>query len=170
MTVGAMDAVEAMRVSYRPTTITTLFIGKSAPAGGSFFYDGNNSMLRYMQKAVDAAITSDGPFLDRFKSLGWYLDDLVLTMPVDKLGRSQRRAEWIGACESLAARIGQYRPLAIVTLLLGIESIVRKAAKAAGSDAMIFTVPFPGMSHQGKFHREMVKLIPALPRIKHKAN
>ena len=34
-------------------------------------------MLRYMQRATEAALgVGSGEFLDRFKALGWYLDDV----------------------------------------------------------------------------------------------
>jgi hypothetical protein len=84
-----MEAVETLRASYRPQQITTLFVGESAPHSGKFFCDGDNSMVRYMQRATEAVISGTGDFLDRFKSYGWYLDDLVLT-PVNKMTNAQR--------------------------------------------------------------------------------
>jgi hypothetical protein len=80
---------------------------KSAPHSGKFFYDGDNSMVRYMQRATEAVISGTGNFLDRFKSYGWYLDDLVLT-PVNKMTNAQRKVEWIGARDSLRDRIAEY--------------------------------------------------------------
>jgi len=118
-----MGAVEALRASYRPQQITTLFVGESAPHSGKFFYDSDNSMVRYMQRATEVANSGKGDFLDRFKSYGWYLDDLVLT-PVNKMTNAQRKVEWIGAQDSLRDRIADYRPIAIVSLLVGIKSIV----------------------------------------------
>jgi hypothetical protein len=159
----AMGTIEALRASYRPHQITTLFVGESAPRSGKFFYDGDNSMVRYMQRATEAVISGTGDFLDRFKSYGWYLDDLVLT-PVNKMTNAQRKAEWIGAQDSLRDRIADYRPLAIVSLLVGIKGIVHSAAIAAGCKVELFAVPFPGMGQQGRFHDAMVKLIPLLPK------
>ena len=46
-----MEPVEITRARYRPDRITTLFVGKSAPASGAFFYHGDSAMLRYMQRA-----------------------------------------------------------------------------------------------------------------------
>jgi hypothetical protein len=155
--------VETTRASYRPDPITTLFIGESAPASGDFFYYGGNAMLRHMKRATEAALGEGDDFLYRFKSYGWYLDDLVLT-PVDKLAPSERRAKCLAAADSLRDRIAAYRPLAIVSVLVRIKSIVEAAAKAAGSNAPVFSVPFPGMGQQARFHNEMVKLIPRLPR------
>ncbi len=158
-----MEAIEGLRASYRPKQITTLFVGESAPFSGQFFYDGDNSMVRYMQRATEAVLPGEGDFLDRFKAYGWYLDDLVLT-PINKMTPPQRKAEWIAARDSLKERLAEYRPLAIVSLLVGIQSIVDGAAIAAGSNARLFGVPFPGMGNQTRFHEAMVKLIPMLPR------
>jgi hypothetical protein len=160
-----MEAVEATRTRFRPERITTLFVGESAPASGDFFYYGNNAMLRHMQRAVEDSLGGDGgDFLERFKAYGWYLDDLVLT-PVDKLTRSERNAKCLDAQSSLAARIAEHRPLAIVSLLIGIKTIVDAAAIAAGSDAARFAVPFPGMGQQSRFQAAMLQIIPTLPRL-----
>jgi hypothetical protein len=159
----AIAAVEALRGSYRPDRITTLFVGESAPVNGTFFYDGNNSMVRYMRRAVEAALPGTGDFLDRFRDYGWYLDDLVLS-PINHLTPSARKAAWYGSCGSLAARIAEYQPLAIVSLLSGIKDIVSDAARKAGSKVSLHSVPFPGMGNQTKFHNEMIKIVPELPR------
>lgn len=158
-----MIDVEKTRASYRPDHITTLFVGESAPASGDFFYYGNNAMLRHMLRATEAALAEGNDFLERFKSYGWFLDDLVLT-PVDKLAPSERRAKCLAATDSLRDRIATYRPLAVVSMLVSIKRIVDAAAKAAGSNAPVYGVPFPGMGQQARFHREMVKIIPILPR------
>ncbi|WP_271508751.1 hypothetical protein [Bradyrhizobium sp. CCBAU 11357] len=155
--------VEFIRASYRPDRITTLFVGESAPASGEFFYYGNNAMLRHMQRATEAVLGEGGDFLERFKGYGWYLDDLVLT-PVDKLPPLERRATCLAATDSLRDRIAVYRPLAIVSVLVSIKGIVEAAAKAAESNAKVFGVPFPGMGQQTRFHNEMLKIIPRLPR------
>lgn len=158
-----MMDVETTRASYRPDRITTLFVGESAPASGDFFYYGENAMLRHMKRATETVLGEGEEFLDRFKRYGWYLDDLVLT-PVDKLAPSQRRAKCLAATNSLRDRIAAYRPLAIVSVLVSMNSIVEAAAREAGSDAPLFAVPFAGMGQQARFHREMIKILPLLPR------
>ena len=82
-------------------------------------------------------------FLEQFKARGWYLDDLVLT-PVNHLRRAERRRRCRDAQKSLAERIAEYQPGAIVSLLLSIKDIVGAAAISAGSDAPLLAVPFPG--------------------------
>ena len=159
-----MEDVEAVRKHYRPERIMTLFVGESAPASRAFFYCGNTAMLRHMRSAMGMASVKSGDFLERFKAYGWYLDDLVLD-PVNKLTKPERKAKWRGAQNSLAERIAEYQPLAIVSLLLGIKDIVEAAAIAAGSNAHRYAVPFPGMGQQLRFHAEMARVIPKLPRL-----
>ena len=105
---------------------------------------------------------SEREFLDRFKARGWYLDDLVL-VPVNKMEDKERRLHWLQSRPSLQARIAEYQPLAIVTLLIGIRKVVERAALDAGSSAKLYAVPFPGMGHQTKFHSQLAALLPALP-------
>ena len=89
-----------------------------------------------------AGLVVDGDFLDRFKAYGWYLDDLVLE-PVNRMTWSERRAACRNAVAGLADRIAEYRPLAIVSLLLRIKDIVEAAAISAGSDAPRYAVRSP---------------------------
>jgi hypothetical protein len=159
-----MASVEAIRSSYKPTPILTLFVGESAPKSGKFFYSGNTALATYMRKVMDAAgVGGDGDFLDRFKACGWYLDDLVLT-PVNGLAPSLRMKQCRDAKDSLTARIKEYRPRAIVSLLLSIQDIVEAAAANSGSNAPRFAVPFAGNSHQDRFREAMARIIPQLPK------
>jgi hypothetical protein len=162
---NAMAATEALRSSYRPNRITTLFVGESAPASGAFFYDGDNTMVTYFQRATDIALPGNGDFLARFRDHGWYLDDLVLE-PVNHLKGAPRRAACRAARDSLSARIAEYQPLAIVVVLLAprVKDVVFDAARRAGTTAALFAVPFPGMGWQGDFHTEMQRILPALPK------
>jgi hypothetical protein len=160
-----MEAVEAARARFRPERITTLFVGESAPSSGDFFYYGNNAMLRHMQRAVEHVLGESDNFLKSFKAYGWYLDDLVLTPGVNHLTGSQRKAKCLDAKNSFAVRIAEYRPLAIVSLLLSIENIVDAAAMAAGSSAPRYAVPFPGRGQQPRFQAAMARIIPELPRL-----
>ncbi len=71
----------------------------------AFFYHGDSATLRYMQRTTEAALgVGSGNFLDRFKALGWFLDDLVLT-PVNNLKNpAERKAQNVGPLK-LASRI-----------------------------------------------------------------
>jgi hypothetical protein len=157
-------SVETVRTSYKPTPILTLFVGESAPKSGKFFYCGNTALATYMRKAMDAAgLGGAGDFLDRFKARGWYLDDLVLT-PINSLKGSPRMKQCRDAKDSLTARIKEYRPRAVVSLLLSIQDIVEAAAANADSEAPRFVVPFAGNGHQERFLEAMARIIPELPR------
>jgi hypothetical protein len=159
-----MNAIEVTRAQYRPERITTLFVGESAPISGDFFYYGNNAMLTYMRRAIESSTgQSGGDFLARFKAYGWYLDDLVLT-PVNHLKGLPRKEKLIEAQSTLATRMAEYQPLAIVSLLKSIKDIVEAAAVAAHSNAPCYSVPFPGMGQQANFQIAMANLIPVLPR------
>jgi hypothetical protein len=134
------------------------------PRETDVYYD-NSAMTRHMQSAVQHSLAGgSGDFLERFKAYGWYLDDLVLT-PVNNLTKSERRAKCLAAQKSLADRIVKYRPLAIVSLLLSIESVVNAAANTADSDAPRFAVPFPGVGQQMRFRTAMTLIIPKLPKL-----
>ena len=156
--------VEATRLEFRPSRITTLFVGKSAPVSGAFFYFGNTALKQHMQTAIERNLGPTDNFLETFKSLGWYLDDLVLT-PVNQLDRSERRAQCVAARSSLAQRIAEYQPLAIVALLSSIRDDVVAARAAANSKAKFYAVPFPGMGRQVRFQIEMKTIMPLLPKL-----
>jgi hypothetical protein len=88
----------------------------------------------------------------------------VLT-PVNHLTKSERKAKCLEAQRSLADRIATYQPEAIVSLLIFTKPFVDEAAIMAGSNAPRYAVPFPGMSHQGRFQAAMACIIPKLRRL-----
>jgi hypothetical protein len=154
--------VEATRLTFRPARITTLFVGESAPVSGDFFYYGNTQMTRYMRRAFEQHFGPGEDFLARFKSVGWYLDDLVLT-PVNQLDERDRKGQCLAARTSLAERISTYKPQAIVTLLHRIKDDVAVAVAEVGCKAPLHSVPFPGFGQQGRFHIKMIEILPDLP-------
>jgi len=158
------EDVESVRARYRPKRITTLFVGESATHSGNFFYYGNTAMFSHMRSAVESSFGKNDDFLETFKAYGWYLDDLV-SEPVNRLPKPKRFAKCMGAQKSLADRIADYRPKAIVSLLESIEPIVNAASAIAGSDAAFYGVPFPGVGHQTKFRDAMAVMLPKLPRL-----
>ena len=159
------ETIEAVRRRFFPKRIATLFVGESAPHSGDFFYYGNSAMSAHMKRAVQLAFGKcDDDFLKTFQAYGWYLDDLVLE-PVNHLPKPQRMAKCLDWQKSLADRIATYRPGAIVSLLKSIEPYVYSAATMAGSDAVRYGVPFPGMGQQARFQAEMAAIIRKLPRL-----
>ncbi len=154
--------IERLRHSFRPDRITTLFVGESAPIGGTFFYDGNSQLYRYMRAAFDGR----DDFLTEFKAKGFFLDDLVL-LPVNHLTPSKRfelHRKWQ---PSLALRISEYRPLAVVSMMIGIKEVVEGAVAMAGLlNVSHYAVPFAGNGQQLRFRQEMSRILPLLPMAK----
>jgi hypothetical protein len=153
-----MNRQENLRRSYRPDPITTLFVGESAPHGGTFFYDQNSGLFREMRKAFHG----NRHFLEDFKRNGFYLDDLVLT-PVNHLGTKDRRSLCRRAITSFAERLKDYRPKAIVILLHSIQPMVLQAMREAGVSNEPYCTPYPGFGNQPGFHKAMAEIIPNLP-------
>ena len=149
---------ERLRSQYRPERITVLFVGEAPPANDGFFYRGNSGLTNYMRKALGGP-KGDIEFLNWFKARGWYLDDLV-TVPIEDLRNRRRICREARA--SLATRIAEYQPAAIVCLLESIGDDVEIAASKASSKAPLYTVPFAGQSHQTKFNEQMKRILPEL--------
>jgi hypothetical protein len=149
------------RERYRPQRIKVLFVGESPPSNGKFFYCGGNDLLHHMRSAMGATPDGDADFLDGFKARGWFLDDLVMK-PIDKLPRAERERQCRDARSDLAARIAEYQPRAIVSILPRIRDDVEIAACRAGSKACLYPVPFPGWGTQNLFKQEMVRILPQL--------
>jgi hypothetical protein len=156
---ATMTEIERLRSQYRPERITVLFVGEAPPASDSFFYRGNSGLTNYMRDALGGP-KGDIEFLNWFKARGWYLDDLV-TAPIEIL--RDRRKKCKEARPSLAARIAEYQPAAIVCLLKSISDDVEIAASKANSKAPLYTVPFAGQGHQAKFREQMKRILPELP-------
>lgn len=160
-----MHDIEAIRAQYKPEWIVTLFVGESAPVSGDFFYKGNTALTRHMQTAMEAAgLDCTGDFLATFKSLGWYLDDLVLD-PINDLTSTLRKAHHRKWLDHLRQRIAEYRPKAVVSLLYAIRDVVEVAAARGAKDAQTYAVHFPGNGQQNAFRADMARILPELPTL-----
>src|SRR4051794_35002116 len=113
-----LSAVERARRRYRPDDIRVLFIGESAPAGGTFFYNGDSALYAATRVAFEAAIPKlrkSDDFLTAFMELGCYLEDLS---PVavnhlnlnDKKQAEERRALRRQGIPALARRMRAWLP------------------------------------------------------------
>jgi hypothetical protein len=162
--------VETTRLKYRPKKITTLFVGESAPKGGDFFYYGRSQLYRRIREAIEAAgFGGSDDFLDHFRALGWYLDDLVL-VPVNKLSSKVRETVCLNAQPYLAKRIEEYQPQAVVSLLWSkrsphVKQRVWDATKEGSKSARCYAVHFPGRWDQRRFLDDMKCIISELPRV-----
>ena len=157
-------ATESARRRYKPDVITVLFIGESPPSGGTFFYFCNSKLYRATERAFRDAVPQlleDG-FLDSFRRLGCYLDDLCLK-PVNQLkkgGRAEKLQldeERQAGEEPLAKRIEEVHPRAFVLIGLGIESNVRRAVKRARCyERPFYALPFPNWPRDvTRFHNDL---------------
>ena len=153
-----MSNLENVRKSYRPIRITTLFVGESAPHGGTFFYNQNSGLFREIRKSFRGQTR----FLENFKRNGFYLDDLVLE-PVNHLSPKDRRSICRDAVSSFVERLKDYKPKAIVVLLMSIRPMVLAAIRAADLSCPVYCTPYPGFGNQPRFHRAMSEIIPSLP-------
>lgn len=148
--------IERLRERHRPGAIRTLFVGESRPANGKFFYDPElRPIARWFERALELG---GDDFLCRFKNVGLYLDDLVLT-PINGCRKGDRDRLRHEAVPGLKNRIVRYTPTLVVAIMKGIAPFVREAAKGI---ARVEVVPFPGNSHQREFLIEMRKLRSAI--------
>ncbi len=153
-----MTAIEELRRSYRPSRVTALFVGESAPAGETFFYSQNSHLYRGMKKAFG----EDDNFLKDFKNRGFYLEDLV-DEPINHQDKSLRRARRNSSIPSLAERIKLHQPEVIVVVMCAIKPMVTLALEQSGVSCKLHCVPFPAFGQQGRFHKVMTEIIPKLP-------
>jgi hypothetical protein len=153
-----MNPFEKTRASYRPDRITTLFVGESAPHGGTFFYNQDSGLYREIRNAF----RGDENFLEDFKQSGFYLDDLVLE-PVNHLDNQRRRSLCRESIASLVERLKDYKPQAILILLYSIKPMVLQAMGEAGILFEPFSTPYPGFGNQPRFRKAMAQIIPHLP-------
>ena len=153
-----MSNFENVRKTFQPRRITTLFVGESAPHGGTFFYNQNSGLFREIRKSFHG----QDRFLEDFKHNGFYLDDLVLE-PVNHLSPKDRRSLCRNAVSSFVERLKDYKPKAIVILLCSIKPMVVRAMHEAGLSYQPFCTPYPGFGNQPRFRRAMAEIIPNLP-------
>jgi hypothetical protein len=152
-----MTTFEEIRASYRPDRITTLFVGESAPHGGTFFYNRDSNLYREMRNVFGGK----EDFLENFKFRGFFLDDLVLE-PVNHLETRERRKLCRQAVSSFSKRLREYRPDTVVALLYSIREMVGEAVRDAGLSCEVYCTPYPGFGNQPRFRKAMAEVIPHL--------
>lgn len=156
--------VEPLRARFRPFKVKVLFVGESAPAGGDFFYKGTGQVYREFQRVLSPTIGATPSFLGAFMAAGMYLDDLVLE-PVNWLSRSERTAMHTNNVASLASRISEYQPLAVIAFMKAIRRPVEEAVTASGCGSSAHTVSFPGNGRQAEFRAELAAILPELQEL-----
>jgi hypothetical protein len=150
---------ESLRKQYKPDNIKILFVGESRPYGNTFFYAADSNLYNYMKEAFQTHLEkhfySSNEFLSFIKEKGFYIDDLCLE-PVNNLSNAEKNQKRDQYVDSLANRIKEYKPEAIVIVLKGIQNKVQKAIEASKQRIdFIEAVSFPACGQQGRFRVEM---------------
>jgi hypothetical protein len=161
-------SIEELRLSYRPDTIRVLFVGESPPAGGTFFYLANSKLFKYTQKAFASVYGEEcgqgTNFLQFFKSIGCYLDDLCLE-PINRLDKPTRRRKHAAAVPSLAERIRSTAPCAVIVVMKAISENVQDAISAAQIGPLpTHSLPFPAQGWQRRYVKDLVPILRELRR------
>jgi hypothetical protein len=158
-----MSDLERLRHTFRPTRVTTLFVGESPPNGGTFFYKRDSQLYWAMKEALSATFD----FLTSFQADGFFLDDLVLH-PINQIKIGKERDEHRrNGVSLLAERMTDYKPLAVVAVMCAIEPMVKDAIRKAGlSRVPLYVTPFPSRpEHKRRFQAKMAEIIPKLPKL-----
>ena len=71
-------AIKSLRARYRPSCVQVLFVGEAPPANGTFFYDGNTQMFRYVRDALSGHFGHPADFLAESQRRNYILDNFVL--------------------------------------------------------------------------------------------
>ncbi|MBF8290850.1 MAG: hypothetical protein HW391_1818 [Chloroflexi bacterium] len=96
------SAIYRLRSRYRPAGVRVLFVGESAPAGGTHFYLANSNLFRATREAFGLGLDLPSPpdgsaFLEWFQGLGCWLVDIA-ERPVNRLPTVEREASVSQAC------------------------------------------------------------------------
>jgi len=152
------DPRERLRNSYRPDDVEVLFVGESAPQGGSFFYQADSNLFRAVREACARAygpLPEGRAFLDWFKDRHFWLSDLA-PEPVNRLrGRPRKDAVNRGIIP-LARLIRELAPDYVIAIKESIAPIVAAAADLARTpQARVVVLPFPLYQWRQRFIEEL---------------
>lgn len=161
------SATEAIRRGFKPDKVRVLFVGESAPAGPTFFYEANSNLYRHFRAVFDGVAGTNGfdahGFFERFRGLGCYLDDLCRE-PVNNLPKAERQSRCAASEPGLAQRIRDARPEVVVAIGKTFAApSIRRALKQSGVVARFEVLPFPNWPDQQKaFAEQASELIQGL--------
>lgn len=154
------QSMEQLRARYRPDDIVVLFVGESAPAGGSFFYQADSNLFFATREACDLAFggVPEGPaFLRWFHDRGFWLYDLAKRPVNRQRGRPRKLAVSAGVAD-LGELIAEAEPDFVVAVKTSIEADVRQAADRAGIGGnRILVLPFPLYQWREVYVRELAR-------------
>jgi hypothetical protein len=174
MSTEAPRRIARLRRNYCPRDVRILFVGESPPAGGTFFYAANSNLFVHTQAAFVRALgrgVGDGEtFLQYFKGLGCYLEDLCC-QPVNRLAGTTRQRAHRNAMGDFVRRVRRHSPDAIVVVSRAIREPVAGALDQAGlGHVPRYELPFPAFGHHTEYIRGLSELLVKwLRRVDHPA-
>ena len=153
---------EEIRNQFRPKVARLLLIGESPPANGTFFYNADSRLFCHTVAAFAKAglLTGDAVvFLDAFRDLGCFLDDLC-HLPVNHLPKRMRQAARNSSAPELASRLRGLRPALVVCVMRGIVPAVSRAMELARMQETKFhSVPFPAQGRQQQYVKQLAEIV-----------
>lgn len=160
-----MTGVEAARQRFKPEQVRILFIGESAPAGGTFFYTMDSLLYDATQAAFRETVPdllTEQNFLQSFRALGCWLVDLC-DRTVNRLPDDEREAARDAGVDRLAATLKAEAPSAIVNVMLAIGPWVDTAIADAGIGVRArFDLPFPRRGQEWRYIDELASALRSL--------
>lgn len=158
------SVISRLRSRYRPAGVRVLFVGESAPAGGTHFYLANSNLFRATREAFGLGLGLSSPpdgsaFLEWFKELGCWLVDIA-ERPVDRLPAGEREATIKDGVARMAGTLRETHPERVVVLIRRIAPDVRRAAALAGIDERAIDVlPFPIRQWRSTYVEQLAGII-----------
>lgn len=151
-----------IRLKFLPKKVKVLFIGESPPSGGKFFFFAKSDLFENTKEVFSKVYNKNMggyEFLDFFKSLGCYLDDLCFE-PVDKLEAEIRRKKCKESIDELSVRIKEFEPLVIIVVIKLIKKEVNKAIEKSNINAETHYLPFPRYEwQQERYKKELEEIL-----------
>jgi len=157
-----LEDFKKIRSKYLPKKVKVLFVGESPPSRGKFFYLTKSDLyentrevfLKIYNKKMDGY-----EFLDFFKSLGCFLDDLCFE-PVDDLSAEDCKNECKESVDELSKRIKEYNPLIVIVVIKRIKEEIDKAVEKSGIKVKPYYLPFPRYNwQQVKYKKELEEIL-----------
>ena len=156
-----IEELETIRCQYKPDQVRVLFIGESPPCKQmsgkqDFFYFGRGLLFDATWEAFNQfdsrLFCRKDRFLDQFRGLGCYLDDLS-QKPITCLSDREKCNAREAGIVPLSKHIREYRPLAFVVVIKQIEEWVNEALKEADFPAInpAYLHPFPRSEYKKRY-------------------
>lgn len=144
------DQREFKRREYKPSPIKVLFACESLPNDtDNFFYYKHSVLFDNTLKAFQNVFPkiTQATFLDRFKELGFYLDDLC-SEPVNQLKNTEAEKKKRICLRKLyetefAKRVAVYQPKFVIITPNGIEENILNVLALANCSVDYKALPFP---------------------------